>query len=234
MSQRTRGYSTRHSPPERCSALGGDTWSSWLQEVGQHVVPAPARQAELPPAVVVGGLAAHVDHGVDGRAAADHLAARIGDGAAAEARLRLGPVHPVGARIADGEEVADRDVEPDPVVLPARLEQQDAAWPDRPKAGWPARSRPSRRPRRCSRTRLRRTARLGHVADRTNRRSTGFKWRVGRIGRLRSRVASARRDHHDLDCVVGRGPGSPRPWRAQACCPARPSRPRRRSSRRRS
>src|SRR5580658_1741241 len=34
-------------------------------EVGQHVIPAPAGKAKLAPAVVVGRLAAHVDHGVD-------------------------------------------------------------------------------------------------------------------------------------------------------------------------
>ncbi len=94
-------------------------------EVGQHVVPRPARQAELPPAVVIGRLPAHVDHGVDGRRTADHLAARIGDRAAAQPGLRLGPEHPVGARIADGEQVPDRDVKPDPVVAPARFQQQD-------------------------------------------------------------------------------------------------------------
>ena len=53
----------------------------------QHVVIAPAGQAELAPVIVVGGLSAHRDHGVDGRRAADHLAARIGQRAAVEARL---------------------------------------------------------------------------------------------------------------------------------------------------
>ena len=38
------------------------------QEIGQHVVPAPAGETELAPAVVVGRLAAHVDHAVDRRA----------------------------------------------------------------------------------------------------------------------------------------------------------------------
>src|SRR5579884_154475 len=34
-------------------------------EIGQHVIPAPAIQAELPPMIVVGGLPAHIDHRVD-------------------------------------------------------------------------------------------------------------------------------------------------------------------------
>ena len=37
------------------------------EEIGQHVLPAPAGKAELAPAVIVGRLAAHIDHGVDGR-----------------------------------------------------------------------------------------------------------------------------------------------------------------------
>ena len=95
-------------------------------ETGQHVVPAPAGEAELAPVIIVGGLAAHVDHGVDRGRAADHLAARIVQAAAVEAFLRLGLEHPVRARIADGEEIADRDVVPDPIVAPAGLKQQHA------------------------------------------------------------------------------------------------------------
>ena len=34
-------------------------------EIRQHIVPAPAAQAELAPVIVVGGLAAHIDHRVD-------------------------------------------------------------------------------------------------------------------------------------------------------------------------
>ena len=94
-------------------------------EVGQDVVPAPAGVAQLAPAVVVRGLAAHVDHAVDRRAAAQHLAARIIEHATAESRLGLGLEAPVGARIADAVEIADRDVDPGIVVLAAGLEQQD-------------------------------------------------------------------------------------------------------------
>ncbi len=90
----------------------------------QHIVPAPAGQAELAPMVIVGRLAAHGDHGVDRRGAADHPAAGIVQGPAVQPRLGLGPVHPVRARIADGEQVADGNVEPHPVVLAAGLQQQ--------------------------------------------------------------------------------------------------------------
>ncbi len=96
-----------------------------LLEVRQDIVPAPTGEAELAPAVVIGGLAAHIDHAVDRRAAADHPAARIGDGAAVEARLGDGLEHPIGALIADGVEIADGNVEPNPVVTAARFEKQD-------------------------------------------------------------------------------------------------------------
>ena len=96
------------------------------QEMGLHVLPAPAFEAELAPAVIVGRLPAHVDHAVDRRTAAERLAARIGDGPAVEAGLLLGHEHPVRTRIVERVEIADRDMEPDPVVLAAGLEQEHA------------------------------------------------------------------------------------------------------------
>ena len=95
-------------------------------EVGQHVVPGPAGVAHLPPQVVVARLPAHVDHAVDGGAAAEHAAARVVEAAAVEARL-LGRLEaPVGARVAHQVEVADGDVDPVVVVLAAGLEQRHA------------------------------------------------------------------------------------------------------------
>src|SRR5690349_9709862 len=79
-----------------------------LAEERQDVLPAPPDIAELAPVIVVGGLAAHVDHAVDRGAAADELAARVGEGAAVEALLCDGGIEPVGARIAHAVEVADR------------------------------------------------------------------------------------------------------------------------------
>lgn len=91
-----------------------------------HVIIAPAGEPELAPMVVVGGLSPHRDHGVNRRAAADHLAAGIGERAAVQPGLGLGLEHPVRARVADGEEIADGDVEPDPVVVAAGLQNEDA------------------------------------------------------------------------------------------------------------
>ena len=111
---------------DRVRVAGAEEMILVPPEERQHVVPAPAGKPELAPVIVVGGLTAHIDHGVDGGGAADHLAAGIVEAAAVEPFLRLGLEHPVRARIADGEEIADRDVEPDPVVHAAGFEQQHA------------------------------------------------------------------------------------------------------------
>ncbi len=92
----------------------------------QHRVPRPVRIAgDVRPVVVVFALAAHVDHAVDRRAAAEHAAARIRQRAAVQARLGLCLVEPVGAWIADAVQVSDRHVNPVVVVLAAGFEQQD-------------------------------------------------------------------------------------------------------------
>src|SRR5690606_4518497 len=60
-------------------------------EVGQALVPAPAgvgaEAVARAPAVVVARLAAHVDHAVDAGTAAQHLAARVAQRAAVQARV---------------------------------------------------------------------------------------------------------------------------------------------------
>ncbi len=100
------------------------------KEVRQHLVPAPARVGAMAvavaPAVVVLALAAHVDHAVDRRTAAEHLAARIADRATVETGLGFGLEAPVGALVADAVQVADRHADPDVVVVAAGLEQRDA------------------------------------------------------------------------------------------------------------
>ena len=94
-------------------------------EIGQHVFPAPSRVPELAPLVVVAGLAAHVDHPVDGRAAPEPEPPGVGEGAPVEPRFRLGLEAPVGAGVVHGVEVADRDADPEVVVLASGLEQRD-------------------------------------------------------------------------------------------------------------
>jgi hypothetical protein len=77
-------------------------------EEGEDVVEAPATAAHLRPGVVVQGLASVVDGAVDGAGAAEHLAARHVDGAAAGALMRLGRIAPVHLRIVDEEGHAGR------------------------------------------------------------------------------------------------------------------------------
>ena len=97
-----------------------------LPEVRQHVAPAPARIAERFPSVVVLGLAAHEDHGVDRARAAEELAARPVAGPSGERGLGLGAVHPVDARLEEALAVADRHLHPETLVAAARFEQQHA------------------------------------------------------------------------------------------------------------
>jgi hypothetical protein len=96
-------------------------------EQRQHGIPAPAGVADgRRPAVVILALAAHVDHAVDRRAAAEHAPARIQKRTAVEPRLLARVISPVRARIADAIQIADRDVDPVVVVAAARFEQQHA------------------------------------------------------------------------------------------------------------
>src|SRR5262249_52890340 len=60
-----------------------------LAEVRQHVRVAPPGVAEIAPVVVVLALAADVDRAVDRAGAAQHLAARLRDGAAARLLVRF-------------------------------------------------------------------------------------------------------------------------------------------------
>ena len=64
-------------------------------EIGQHVRIRPAGVAERGPVVVVPAMAADIDHGVDGRRAAEPLAARLIADAAVEPLLRHGLERPV-------------------------------------------------------------------------------------------------------------------------------------------
>ena len=95
-------------------------------EQRQHIVPRPARIAFARPTIVVACLAAHVDHAVDRRAAAQHLAPWITQAATTQAALCFGLEAPVGARVTDAEQVTDRNVNPRIVVAPAGFEQQHA------------------------------------------------------------------------------------------------------------
>ena len=97
-----------------------------LDEIGQHVGPAPTAIARRRPVVKIVRLAADMDHRVDRSGSADDLAARPVAGATVEPGDRVGIVHPVDARIEEGPAIADRQLDPDRPVGSPRLDQQHA------------------------------------------------------------------------------------------------------------
>ena len=97
-----------------------------LAEIRQDEVVVPALAAALAPFVVVGVVAAHVDHAVDRAGAAQHLAARLVHDAVVQVGFRLAVEHPVDPRIAESAHIAEGNVDPGIAVLAARLQQQHA------------------------------------------------------------------------------------------------------------
>jgi hypothetical protein len=84
-----------------------------LDEVGQHVVVAPAGVAERGPVVVVLALAADVDEAVDRARAAQRLAARPVDAPAVHVRVGVGLEAPVVGGAPHRLAVADGQVDPE-------------------------------------------------------------------------------------------------------------------------
>ena len=76
--------------------------------------------------VVVGSLAADVEQAVDRAGAAEDAAARPGEAAPVQPRVRLGHEAPIRARVPHRLEVADRDMNPEIAVARPGLEQQHA------------------------------------------------------------------------------------------------------------
>ncbi|MCY1294687.1 hypothetical protein D9M70_439920 [compost metagenome] len=93
-------------------------------EIGKHVVIAPARIAGGFPVVEIVARAAHVDHRVDRSGAALDLAARHVDAAILKRGFRLARIHPVHLRVIVAAGVADRDLEPEGIVVAAGLDQK--------------------------------------------------------------------------------------------------------------
>ena len=95
-------------------------------EIGQHVRIAPAAIAELRPGVEILALAAVVDVAVDRRRAAERLAARRVDAAAAGPRPRLLLVGPVDALHVERLDEAGRQMDVGMPIPAACLEHADA------------------------------------------------------------------------------------------------------------
>ena len=97
-----------------------------LLEERQHVLVAPALVAELAPVVVVPGVAAHIEHGVDRRRAAERLAARPVHAPVVAMDLRHGLVAPVVGRLFAEAGEARRHLQQEGRIGRAGLEDQDA------------------------------------------------------------------------------------------------------------
>ena len=95
-------------------------------EIGQDILEAPAGIAELPPVIEIFRLAADIEQPVDRARPAQHLAARLNDLPVVELGLGLRAVEPVDLGVVEQLAVAERDVDPDVAVLPARLQQENA------------------------------------------------------------------------------------------------------------
>ena len=93
-------------------------------EIGQDILEAPAGIAELPPMIEVRRLAANIEQTIDRARPTQHFPPRSDDLPFLELRLRLRGVQPVDFAIS--EQLAERDVNPDVAVMPARLQQENA------------------------------------------------------------------------------------------------------------
>ena len=96
-------------------------------EIGQAIAVAPVGGAALLPLVKVAGVAAHIDHAVDRRRAADHLAARAVKPAAVHMGFWLGLELPVVALHVHRDRQRGRHLDEDAAVAAAGLEHEDAA-----------------------------------------------------------------------------------------------------------
>ena len=117
-----------------------------LAEVREDAGVVPPDTAALSPAVVVRRRAAHINHAVQRRGAAEHLAARLIRRATVEAGDRLALEPPVVGVVRIELVEADRDVNPGMAVALAGLEQQHAIATilGKPSGdGAPRRARPS-------------------------------------------------------------------------------------------
>ena len=116
-------------PADAVEIVGAALLVLRLLEERQHRIPVPAFAAALTPVVVIDRSAAHVDHAVDRAGAAEHLAARLVEGAVVELLLGLAFEHPVDPRVGERLRVAERDMDPRVAVAPAGFEQQHAPAP---------------------------------------------------------------------------------------------------------
>ena len=94
-------------------------------EIGKHIAIAPPRVAALCPSVIVGCLAANIEHCVDRRGTAKDLATRLLDPAVVAARFGFGFEHPVDRRVDHRLDIACRDMDQRVAVFATSLKKND-------------------------------------------------------------------------------------------------------------
>jgi hypothetical protein len=94
-------------------------------KVRQDIIEAPAGIAELPPMVGIRRLSAEIEQTIDRARPAQHFPARLDDRSVVELGLRLRGIKPVDSAVGEQLAVAERDVDPDVAVVPARLQQEN-------------------------------------------------------------------------------------------------------------
>src|SRR5499427_3704845 len=95
-------------------------------KVGQYIIEAPAGIAELAPMIEVRRLAADVEQAIDRARPAQHLPPRLDDLPVVELCLRLRAIEPIDLAVGEQLAVAERDMNPDVAIMPARLQQENA------------------------------------------------------------------------------------------------------------
>ena len=93
-------------------------------EIRQTLVPAPtAITCDVCPLVVIARLSAHINHAVDTRTTAEHLASWIFQTTPVQPRIWRRVVEPVCARITNAIQIAHRNMDPVVIVFASRFDQ---------------------------------------------------------------------------------------------------------------
>ncbi len=95
-------------------------------EVGQDIIPTPARIPGGAPIVEIRPMSTHIDHGVDGARAANDFATRPVSPTLVQLRIGFRLVHPVKAWVCERPPVTDRHPDPRTAIRTACLQEQNA------------------------------------------------------------------------------------------------------------
>src|SRR5271170_4727554 len=94
-------------------------------EIRQDVIETPSPTAHLRPGVIVERIAPNIDASIDRGGASQDTPARHGKPAAARMSLGRRAQAPIHVRVRDGLSAAERELDPELVVLRPRLKKKD-------------------------------------------------------------------------------------------------------------